>query len=559
MFVRVKRSGSGPEQHEYLQIVESRREGTKIRQRVIATLGRRDALVASGTLDSLLQSLAKFSTRLRVVDKVRQDGLQAHHARTWGPALVFGRLWDRQGLPDILRKLGASRRFEFDLERTCFALALQRLCDASHGSDLQGSSWVRTVECPGFDEIALHHMYRTVGDFLCSVRQDLERDLFERDRDMFADELDLVFIDTSSTFIWRDEETDLLKRGYSRDRRPDQPQVMLCVAVDRHSWPIGWDILPGSTADPKSFAAMIERLRTRFRISRAIVVADRGMISTGSVELLTGDKKAPFDYILGCRMRRQKEVNEAVLARAGRYHTVEDNLEVKEVRVGERRYVVCRNPLEAAKDAADREAIVAKLETTLAQQGPKAVIGNKGFARFVSVRKGAVTINEKAVEADARLDGKFVLRTSTDLSATEVARAYKSLWRVERTFRETKSTLEVRPVFHHRDDTTVGHIVACFLALRLEVDLQRRLDARKVTVSWPDLMRDLAEVKAVDLEMDGERYRLRTDLVGSASEAFAAAGVRPPAVVTHLGSASPPPGELALPQDQQNVVPTANS
>ena len=164
------------------------------------------------------------------------------------------------------------------------------------------------------------------------------------------------------------------------------------------------------------------------------------------------------------------------------------------------------------------------------------------------VDKGAVTLDRAAIERDARLDGKFVLRTSTALDAADVARAYKSLWRVERTFRETKSTLEVRPVFHHRDDTTVGHIVGCFLALRLEVDLQRRLDERGVEVAWPDLMRDLAEVKAVEIVLDGQRYRLRTDLQGSAFEAFAAAGVRPPSVVTPLATASPPPptGEVAV-------------
>ncbi len=244
-------------------------------------------------------------------------------------------------------------------------------------------------------------------------------------------------------------------------------------------------------------------------------------------------------------MRRQKEVNEAVLARAGRYQRVADNLEVKEVRIGQRRDVVCRNPIEQRKDELARQAILEKLQHTLEHDGPKAIIGNKGFARFVKVNRGAVTINEQAVEADARLDGKFVLRTSTSLSAEDVARAYKSLWRVERTFRETKSTLEVRPIFHHRDETTIGHIVACFLALRLEVDLQRRLDERGCTASWPDLMRDLAQVQAVDLELDGERYRLRTDLAGSAFETFAAAGVRPPSVVTHLGPAPPPPSPLA--------------
>ncbi len=166
--------------------------------------------------------------------------------------------------------------------------------------------------------------------------------------------------------------------------------------------------------------------------------------------------------------------------------------------------------------------------------GPKSVIGNKGFARFVRVQRGAVTIDKEAVAADARLDGKFVLRTNTELDTADVAVAYKSLWRVERAFRESKSTLEVRPIFHKRDDTTVGHIVGSFLALRLEVDLQRRLDERGVAASWPDAMRDLGEVKAVEVTLDGERYRLRTDLRGIASAVFSAAGVRPPSIVGHL-------------------------
>jgi hypothetical protein len=262
------------------------------------------------------------------------------------------------------------------------------------------------------------------------------------------------------------------------------------------------------------------------------------MISKDTIALLEGHAQAPFDFVLGCKMRKQKEVNEEVLGRAGRYREVADNLEVKEVVVDGRRYVVCKNPIEARKDAAARQAILAKLETAL-QSGPKSVMGNTGFKRFVRVARGAVTIDRDAVERDARLDGKFVLRTNTELDTAEVATTYKSLWRVERAFRETKATLEVRPVFHHRDDTTIGHIVACFLALRLEVDLQCRLDAREVETSWPDLMRDLAEVEAVDLTLDGQRYRLRTDLRGTAAAAFTAAGVRPPRVVESLGPVSP--------------------
>ncbi len=159
MFVRVKSSGTGTHAREYLQIVESRRAGGRVRQHVIATLGRRDRLVADGTLDSLLQSLARFSERLRIVERVCAEGVEAVAARA------------------------RERRFEFDVERVGFALALQRLC--APGSDLQGAAWVRTVECPGFEAVELQHFYRTVG-WLAQIRAELETDLFWRDRELFS-------------------------------------------------------------------------------------------------------------------------------------------------------------------------------------------------------------------------------------------------------------------------------------------------------------------------------------------------------------------------------------
>jgi hypothetical protein len=156
-----------------------------------------------------------------------------------------------------------------------------------------------------------------------------------------------------------------------------------------------------------------------------------------------------------------------------------------------------------------------------------------------------------AIEREAKLDGKFVLATSTELPAAEVAKAYKSLHRVERAFRELKATLDVRPIFHQRDDAIVGHITGCFLALRLEVDLQRRLEARGQAVPWPELMRDLGRVQAVLLDLDGTRYRLRTECVGHAAKAFHAAGVAVPPAVTPLGpapdSASPPTPDVTAP------------
>ena len=536
MFVRKKRSVRNGLEYEYLQIVRSFREGQKVRQEVIATLGRADKLLVSGEIDGLLRSLAKFTDKLRVVEANRSPDLQAHRSLEWGTALVFGRLWERQGIPDIIKMLSRDRKYEFDVERATFAMALQRLCEP--GSDLGGSQWVGNIEAPGFHELALQHFYRTAA-FLAEVRSEIETELSWRDRDLFSQDFDLMFIDTTSIYVYRDTENELFKRGHSRDHKPHLPQLVLCVVVNAQGWPVAWEVFPGNTADVRALEKMVKRLRTRLFIRNVVLVADRGMISKDSIKLLAEDQEAPFGYVLGCRMRRQKEVNEEVLARAGRYQSVADNLEVKEVRVENRRYIVCRNSIEAKKDKAVRGELLGKLERIIAEQGPKALVGNRGYARFLKIDKHSVSINRPAVEADARLDGKFVLTTNTDLPAHEVALTYKSLWRVERTFREQKSTLEVRPIYHRCPHMAIGHIVASFLALRLEVDLQRRLDEHKVEFSWPDLMRDLSQVHSVIIDLDGNRYRLRTSMVGSSYQAFQAAGVRPPETVTPLGPAPP--------------------
>ena len=549
MFVRIKTIAQNGHRYEYLQIVRSVRDGGRVRQELVASLGRRDLLVATGKLDGLVQALARFSTRLRVVEAAKDERFVAREAKSWGPALVFGRLWEQQGLPEILERHAEGRRFGFEPERVAFALALQRLC--APGSDLQGAAWAETVEAPGFADLALHHFYRTVP-WLAAIRHALEQDLFFQNRDLFSGELDLVFIDTTSVYFYRAGESGLLRHGYSRDRRPELPQLVLSVAVDGQGWPVAFDVLPGNTADVDALGQAVARFRTRFRIRRAVAVADRGMFGQATLALLRDHATAPFDYILGCPLRRERTIAREVLARPGRYQQVADNLEVKEVKLGVRRYVVCRNPIEAKQDAADREALLAKLRQTLAHDGPKAVVGNRGFARYLKIAKGSVTLNEAAIAREARLDGKFVLTTSTDLAAAAVAKAYKSLWRVERAFREVKSTLDLRPIFHQRDDSVIGHIVGCFLALRLEVDLHRRLDAKGLAAPWPDLMRDLTRLQAVIVDLDGTRYRLRTDCVGHAAKAFQAAGVAIPTTVTALG---PIPAPETAPVDSAAPLP----
>ncbi len=292
MFVRTKRSDRKSYSYEALQIVRSYREAGKVRQQVVATLGRRDQLAASGELDGLLRSLGKFSDNLRVVEAIRTSGLAAGTAKQWGPALVFGRLWESRGLPELLETWCRERKFEFSVERPAFALALQRL--GAPGSDLAGSAWVKTVEAPGFEDLAWQHFYRTAA-FLAEVREDLESRLFRRDLNLFSQTLDVVFIDTTSLYGYRDTETDWRKRGYSRDQRLDLPQWVLGVAVNASGWPLAWEIFPGHTADQEARQKIVTGLRRRFHLGQVTVVADRGMISKDTIRLLTESDQAPFD------------------------------------------------------------------------------------------------------------------------------------------------------------------------------------------------------------------------------------------------------------------------
>jgi len=214
------------------------------------------------------------------------------------------------------------------------------------------------------------------------------------------------------------------------------------------------------------------------------------------------------------------------------------NLRVKEVWVEDRRYVVCHNPEEAAKDVADREAILQALEDQL-QQGGAHLIGNRGFRRYLRVEKGALTIDPRKAAAEARYDGKFVLRTNTELPAAEVALQYKRLLLVEQFFRGIKAILETRPVFHQWDATIRGHVFCSFLALVVVDELQRRLAARGWKLEWEVIRQDLEALAEVEVQ-DGERwYLLRTALQGVAGKVLQAAGVAVPPPVKPAGDVVP--------------------
>jgi len=544
MYFRRKTSAG----RSYLQIVESRRDGDQVRQQVIATLGRYDELRASGQLERLLQSGARFAAKAMVLAAAEANEATKIATRRMGPALVFERLWEETGCHAVIGELAGKRKHGFALERAVFLTVLHRIFIS--GSDRAADRWRDDCAIADVADLELHHLYRGMAwlgeelpdkdqagrtPFAPRCTKDIiEERLFAFRRDLFT-RVDLVFMDTTSLYFEGAGGQTLGRHGFSKDHRPDLRQMILAVLIDGDGHPVCSEMWPGNTADVTTLIPVIDRLRSRFAIQRVCIVADRGMISAETLaELETRD----LLYILGVRERTDKIVRELVLDDPAPFAPLmigkkgkQVDYEAKAVTLAGRRYIVCRNHQEAQKDAADRASIVAALQRQLAK-GDKALIGNTGYRRYLKTsHKDHFTIDRAKVEDDAKFDGIFVLRTNTELNPLEAMLCYKQLWTVEQTFRTAKHLLTTRPIFHKLDETIRGHVFCSFLALVLKKALEDKIAALDRTASWTDIIADLNALTETEIEQDGKRFIVRSAPRQAASLAIRAVGVALPPTV----------------------------
>jgi transposase len=567
MFFRQKRV----ENRTYLQIVENHRDGAKTRQKVIVTLGRLEDLHAKDGFDKLIQSGARFSQHLMLLSALKDGSLDRIVTRRIGPPLLFGRLWETTGIKAVIETLRQDRAFEFPLERTIFTTVLHRLMTS--GSDRACDHWRHAYRIEGAEDLQLHHFYRAMawlGEELDEEEQEtathvprctkdlIEEQLFDRRRDLFTD-LALVFLDTTTLYFTGEGGESLGRRGKSKDHRPDLMQMLLAVVMDGDGRPVCTEMWPGNTADVTALLPIIDRLRSRFAIGRVCVIADRGMISKATMQ---GLEERKLDYILGARERSDTLIGEVVLKdkkpfaplnitkakgqaalRDGKQPRPQDETQlwVKEVMVGATRYIVCRNELEANKDAADRAAVLEALEQQL-KQGDKALVGNSAYRRFLKAggKKSdkVFQIDPGKVADEARFDGIFVLRTNTRISPLQAVLRYRDLLQVESLFRDAKALLSTRPIFHASDAAIRGHVFCSFLALVLKKNLADRCAAKGFKPEWDQAMRDLDRLEEITVADQDRELLLRTDADGSVPALFRSVGV---ALPPRLSNPKPPP------------------
>jgi hypothetical protein len=520
MFIREKkRRNQDGSVTVYLQLVENRRVDGKTRQRVLATLGRTD----DPRLRSGLGSLVETANRYAQIESVLLTERARAQTRMWGAQLLWGRLWAKTFAP-ILTASGFNDR----QSTAVYLMVLHRLVDP--GSKCAAFRFADDVYGASFAGLGLHDLYRAL-DQLAEAKEAVEKGWFAGHRNLFTD-TDLLYFDTTSTYVEGSHPEELAAFGYSRDHRSDRRQVGLGVVMTRGGLPVAHVILPGNTADPSAFRSAIEYLRATLGVGRVMLCCDRGMVSEENLQAL---RDAGMPYLVATKMRRERTTH-SVLSQPGRYQVVADNLEVKEIDLAdvEDRYIVCRNPEAVEADRREREAIVEMLAGRLASGSVKGLL--RGAARrYIRVQGEKPSLDRGKIDKDARYDGKWVLRTNSDLPAAEAAVAYKGLWQVEEAFRTLKTPLELRPIYHWTEKRVRGHIAVCFLAFTLRQILKKRLAEQSFDGSFVELVKGLSRVRAVVLDDgNGRRYRLRDEIPAASMPAFRALKIVPPRRVERL-------------------------
>ena len=447
-----------------------------------------------------------------------------------GIVLAARTLWDELGIGAAIRDCIAEGELSAPHEMALFAMAAQRLDDP--GSKLGcATRWLPDIAwLPEAKDLTLHQFYRAL-DFLAVWSDQIERAVFLRAADLFRLDVDLIFYDTITAYFEIDEPDQhcelwggklyapLRRRGHSKEGRDNQPQVIIALAITRDGMPVRSWVLPGDTADVTTVARIKDDLRA-WRLGRCLFVGDAGM---NSAENLAAFSRGLGRTILAVPMRKVKDVETEVLSRPGRYKPVADNLQVKEVVVGEgerrKRYVLCLNPEEAERERTHREQVLKELSAELnllrerEADHPKAaceLLASRRYGRYLTTDyTGRPRLDAAKVKAAEKFDGKFVVITNDDtLSAEDIALGYKGGWIIEACFRRMKQTgLEMRPMFHWTARRIEAHVKLCVLALQM----QRAAEIR-CALPWARTAHALRALKAVRYQAGGQSIVQRTKI-----------------------------------------------
>ena len=550
----------------YLQLAHNVWDGAAKRSRVqvIYNFGREDAANREA-LRRLVASVSRFLEPGQALAAAAGEGLEFTESRPLGGTWVLDGLWARLGIGTAMRRLLKGRRLDDSAERVLFALVANRALAPS--SKLAAARWAsEDVLISGLESTTDDACYRAM-DWLLEIGDALEKEVFGQVANLLNLEVDLLFFDTTSTYFETDEADEPVARdesglpvtegpdggapvmrgfrayGKSKDHRDDLPQVVIGMAVTRDGIPVRVWCWPGATSD----SALIRQVKDDMRdwtLSKIVWVADRGFTSDQNRRYL---RKGDHHYIIGEKLRSGSAEAQAALSRQGRYQDVAANLRVKEVRIAEdERFVICHNPDSADRDARVRARMLAQLDDMIKDSDKlsvtrraelRGVISTKpGLNRYLRVTPGGLLRTDAAkIKAEANLDGKYLLRTSDPhLPAEDIALGYKQLLEVERGWRDMKQVIDLRPVYHRKEERIRAHIILCWLALLLI-----RIAETTCHSTWPQIRRELDRIHVGTFTGPAGTFRQRTEITKAQRDILAQLQTDPPPRIYQLTPAEP--------------------
>jgi len=533
--------------NEYVRVVEAYREGGKVKQRVVADLGRKDLLV------ELLPKLRRLLDGDSGGDSAELADPQVFDASTWGPILVVRALFDHLGLWAILdQHLGHAKGVPF--ADRAFVLIANRLIAPASEHGLAG--WLETdFVCDRNGRRFVPHWhqrrrvrvhprqldawYRTL-DQLHAAKDRIEVALYHRLRDLFSLKPDLVLYDITSTYFEGAGPHDFARHGYSRDGKPQNVQVVVGVVLVA-GWPIAHHVWAGNRIDHSTVQDVIRDLRQRFAFGRLIFVGDRGMVTDENIEAITKDEHG---FLVGVKRRRNAQIDgwlDAVddtkwVTCPGGINTRERKTDPPRTRAQEvasgdpdLRVIVIDSDERRGYEQAKREQAMERARQRLAKLKERVASGGlkrpekigaaaerimqkyHGYRYFDwELQNGALefTESEARLGREKKIEGKYVIMTTEKgLSVLDAVAMYKELTEVESGFRQLKDVMSLRPIYHQIEMRVKAHIFVAALALLVQRLLGRRLDEAGVDLSPARAMQALATVRLVTFRLKGQPER----------------------------------------------------
>ena len=523
----------------YLQLAHNvRNERGNAVAEVVHSFGREDELDREA-LTRLVRSISRFLDPGQAVESSAGSELVFVGSKPFGGGYVLDALWRRLGIDMALLSAAAGRRLTPAIERLIFTLVANRALDPS--SKRHALEWAaQDVALPGVGELGgdPQVFYRAM-DFLIDADPAIQEQVFFAVANLLNLEVDVLLFDTTSTYFETEDDDELRRFGHSKDHRGDRPQIVVGLAITKEGIPVRIWCWPGNTADKTVIRQVHDDLRA-WSLHRVLWVGDAGFTSKDNRAYL----QRAGGQVLFAEKLRQGTDNHDALSRQGRYAVVADNLHVKEVTVGEgatgRRFVVCRNLAEAAHDARRRDRALTRLADELAALATKhgdrrlaaegELLANPTLRRYLTRRNGNLTIDAGKVKAEQRLDGKFLLScTDPTVPAADLALLYKSLLDVERCWRDLKQVLDIRPVYHSKDQRIRAHVLLCYLALILI-----RVAENTTGQTWNRIRYELQRMHLGQFTGAAGHVQQRTKTTSEQKAILTALKIKePPLIVTH--------------------------